>query len=189
MRARPLPNRRAVLTTLGAATLAGATAACDLPGPGSSRETEDGETEQRPDPDRRRVETARLQAEELLALVVATSGTHAQLAPRLAPLADCHRAHLQALGGDEPAGSPQVTPAPGAPSPPAPTTPGTSPSTTPEVALRRLVAREQAHASALGTEAGVAESGALARLLASMAAGVLVHLDSLESSSTTGAGQ
>lgn len=184
MRARPHPTRRAVLTTLGTVALAGATAACELPGPGSPRGVDNGGNEP-PDPDRRRLGTARAQAEELLALVVSTSSAHAALTSRLAPLADCHRAHLRALDGEAAAASPEPT-SPPAPTASAPTAPSPTPPPAPEVALRRLVAREEAHASALRTEAGVAESGALARLLATMAAGVLMHLDALENAPSGG---
>lgn len=174
MRTLHRPSRRAVLVGLGAVVLGGSTAACDLPGPGGNTDVPD----EKPDPDRRRVETARAQAEELLALVEATALTHPELAPRLSGLTECHRAHLRVLDEDEDedrAGD-APTPPPSSATPP----PSPSPVASPEAALRQLVARERAHVTALGTEAGMAESGALARLLASMAAGIQMYHEPLE---------
>lgn len=182
MRTPRRTTRRALLAGFTAATLAWPLSACDLPGPtprGATGRDGDDALPGEQDPDRRRVEAAVAQADELLALVGATRAAHPRLADDLAPLAECHRAHLTALGA----------PPAAAPSPTAGTTAGptadpdpTSVPGTAAAALRHLLAQEQAHATALGTEAGVAASGALARLLASMDAGVQMHLAALGSS-------
>lgn len=176
MRTLHRPSRRAVLLGLGTLALAGSTAACDLPGPGEDA----GTPETKPDPDRRRVEAARAQAAELLALVEATALAHPGLAPRLTGLTECHRAHLRVLteaddrDSDDQGSEPTATTTPSGSAAPSP-----SPLSSPEAALRQLVARERAHVTALTTEAGVAESGALARLLATMAAGIQMYLEPL----------
>ncbi|GGD17857.1 hypothetical protein [Nocardioides daphniae] len=182
MRSLTRPTRRGVLAAGGAATLAVVASACDLSSSGTSEEEP-----ARVDPDLRRVETVTAQARELASLVAGVAAAHPSLAARLGAIAACHEAHLEVLEGEDATRSP-------APSEPVSLTPSSSPSPPPasssatpdasaEVAFKDLVTRERAHVTTLGAEAGVAESGALARLFASMAAGLGMHLPALTSGS------
>lgn len=190
MRSLTRPSRRGVLAAGGALTVAAAASACDLAPTGSS--TDEDREPARVDPDLRRVETVTAQVRELLALT-ATVGV-AQPSAAVSVLEECHRAHLSVLDPsqeEQPSSSPtptvSATPDPSADRSPDPSSsPAGSPSGSPGptdsagAALQELLAREQAHVTTLIAEAGVAESGALARLLASMAAGVGMHLPGLD---------
>lgn len=180
MRTPPRATRRALLAGVGAAALAGPLVACDVPGPAGRTSTDEGADvsgDTSSDPDARHVRTALGESESLLAFVLAVGSAHPRLATTTTPLAECHRRHMEVLGSQTP------TPEAGAPSP----TPGADGRPTPlrvprgaARALRQVLAREQAHAAALGASALAAESGALARLMASMAAGVQMHLAAAE---------
>lgn len=191
MRTPPRATRRALLAGVGAAALAGPLAACDVPGPTRRTSTDgrpDASGNTSADPDARHVSTAVGEAESLLAFVLAVGSAHPTLTATTAPLAECHRRHLDVLGARTPTPSSAPT-SPVSPSPvptsPVPTSPPSGVDGTPTPlqvpkgagrALRQVLAREQAHAATLGAAALAAESGALARLMASMAAGVQMHL-------------
>lgn len=166
------PTRRALMVGTGVVLVAGSTSAC-LPVAGDD-EDKSGSI----DPDRRRVAEMAAQIEELQALLTATVLAHPGLASRLAPLRACHTAHHRVLVADSEA-NPSSTPSPSGGATPAPT-PGPSTDsavpTSPRAALTRLRTSEQAHASALAASATMSQSGALARLLAVLAAGVEQHL-------------
>ncbi|WP_170970294.1 hypothetical protein [Nocardioides jishulii] len=163
MRSSTSLTRRGVLAAGGALTLAAATSACDLLPVPSSDETDSP----RVDPDLRRVETVTAQVRELVALTVSVGLAHPS--PAVAALEECHRAHLAVLS---PSDEVEATPSPA-------TSPTASPTVSADVSVKSLAALERTHVTTLTAEAGVAESGALARLLASMAAGVGMHLPAL----------
>lgn len=172
MRTPPHPSRRALLAGAGALAVAGPLTACDVPGPGGSSSEEDGAstpTRTGEDPDTASVRTAAARSSELLALLAATVAAHPRLGGRLAALEACHRVHLEVLGRVDDDMAPSADPSPGAAS-----------GSTPPRALRRVVSRETALADELVRLAGSAGSGALARLLATMGAGVHMHLEALE---------
>lgn len=179
MRTPPHPSRRALLAGVGVVAVAGPLTACDLPGPGGATPVDEDSREaarQGEDPDAEHVRAAAARSSELLALLTATAGAHPRLRDRLGPLEACHRAHLEVLGrvddaapGTDPSAAP--TPAP---------SPGSAGGSTPPRALRRVVSRETALADELLHLAGSADSGVLARLLATMAAGVHMHLEALQ---------
>jgi hypothetical protein len=122
--------------------------------------------------------------EETVALLRATAQRHPRLAARLeAPLA-AHEAHAALL--DEAAPESSTSPAPSSPGTAAPATsaapsPGTTDSRRPAVArnrtraLRDVVDAETALSATLHERALAAESGALARVLGSMAASAAQH--------------
>lgn len=167
MRSPTRLTRRGVLAAGGALTLAAATSACDLVPAPSSDETDSA----RVDPDLRRVETVTAQVRELVALTASVGLAHPS--PAVAALEECHRAHLAVLS---PSDEVEATPSPTT----SPTTgPTASPTVSADVSVKALAALERTHVTTLTAEAGVAESGALARLLASMAAGVGMHLPAL----------
>ena len=142
----PATTRR---TTLGAAGLALLATGC-----GAS----DGTRDDVDDPDRGVVDEAVLLAATALASARATGRRHPSLAGRVQPLVALHRAHLAAL------------PEPSAAAVPA------EPGGRPAAALARLTDLEGDTWRRLADLAVAAESGPLARLLASMAAGIAAHL-------------
>jgi hypothetical protein len=144
-------------TTLGGA-LAGVAvlAGCDLGSddPGSDR----APSAEPDDPDTGLVETV---ADDIVAtwqLVESLRRRHESLRRPLSGVARLHEAHLEALGSDARSGR---RPAPG----------GNA-----RQALARLRARELRHQRLLADQAVAAQSGRLARLLASMSAGVAQQL-------------
>jgi hypothetical protein len=96
------------------------------------------------------------------ALLAATTDRHPRLAAGLQPLADAHVAHRGVLDGAAEV-EPDV--------PPTPTVPGRPP-----VALDRVRRAETRLAATLREATGAAQSGDLARALASMAASLTQHL-------------
>ena len=191
MRAVRPPSRRGVL--IGSATLAlslGASA-CDATG----RDTEGSEQQDPQDDrtqddggpdtaDRRRLEAVTAGIEEALALVTATMAAHPSTTARLTPLAECHRVHLGAAGSpSEPTESPTASPStgssasPGADASPSAEQPPVARSA--PRALAAVSAREAELLALLSTESTAAESGALARLLAVLAAGLGTHVATL----------
>lgn len=106
---------------------------------------------------------------EVLGLVTAAGTEFGSLERRLRPFRELHRAHLAALS--DTGGS--------SPSPSRPSLPRS-----PAAALRAVEERERVTRSRLADAAVAAESGALARLLASMSAGVAQQL----AASSAGAG-
>jgi hypothetical protein len=160
----PATSRRAAVgVACGAALLAGCS--LDLDGdhddpaaePSSAGST--GPTDAADDPDAAAVDEAVATTQELLGLL-ATGG------PALDPdglLAAMHAAHLAVLTDGESSASPS---------------PATSPSTSPQgpSSVARLRRRELAAQREFARLGVAASSGALARLLASMSAGVAAHL-------------
>lgn len=165
-------SRRAVLAGAGVVVLAGGLTGCDLPGPSgtTSSDAPPGTSADHPDDDL--VSGAVADSEELLALTLAVAAAHPALGGTTEAWAECHRSHLQVLRVDSPGETPSATPAPSVSPPGVPTSPGR--------ALRQLLSRERTHAATLAEAAATAESGALARLLASMSAGVQMHLAATE---------
>lgn len=113
------------------------------------------------DPDAALVDEVLADLGELAALVAAAA-TFAPLRAPMRSLAALHAAHLEALDGDTVAGK----------------SPGIGLSG-PAEALRRVRAAEQQAQRRLADRSVAAESGALARLLASMSAAVAQHLVAL----------
>ncbi len=131
-------------------------AGCDL----DRRPTETAPTPTAPDDgDSQLVATVTAELLELAALVARTRADHPGLVPATEHLRALHAAHLELLGSE--AGV-----APAAPRSPA----------KPGAALSALRARERRARSQLADWSVAAESGALARLLASMSAGVAQQL-------------
>jgi hypothetical protein len=158
---RPLVRRRtAVAGALAALVGAGCDTGDDLPSPDgsaspSSSETPSAQPEQTPD------ETL---LDEVLGQLTAALAvlTQARKAPLLrgllTPLVKAHRRHVEVLEGEPATGSPQ------------------GPSPDPATMLRLVHQAERQLHTALVDAAGKAESGALAKLLASMSASVTQHL-------------
>ncbi len=112
------------------------------------------------DPDTALVSTVRTELLELEALVTAAGAARPRLAVDLADLAALHEAHLAALpDGEESVEDPAVT--------------GTVDQVRVQVGRRELQGQRR-----LAEWSVAAQSGALARLLASMSAGIAVHLAS-----------
>jgi hypothetical protein len=164
-------SRRATLG--GALASLAAVASCDLapsadrPGEaaGTASDTRSGgpKSSTSADPDAALVDSVLAELGELSGLVAAGS-TYASLRTPLRALSELHAAHVEALDGEPAVGE-------------APTVAFAGPSD----ALRRVRAREQQAQRRLAGWAVAAESGALARLLASMSAGVAQHLTVLPS--------
>ena len=112
------------------------------------------------DPDQGVVDEAVLLSATALASVRAAARRHPSLAGRVQPLAALHRAHLAVL--------PEPT------TPAVPVEPGGRPAAT----LALVTELERDTWRRLTDLAVAAESGALARLLASMSAGIVAHLGS-----------
>lgn len=172
LRARPVSRRTAVgaalVGTLGAsALLAGCTLdpADEDPAPGPATEPE-------PDADVVLLGTVLTALDGTAALVGAAAARHPRLAADLQPLADVHAAHRAVLDeaaevGTDAAGSPAV---PGRPAP----------------ALDRVRRAETRLVRTLREATAAAQSGDLARALASMAASLTQHLTVLGSRGPTG---
>jgi hypothetical protein len=159
-------SRRAALG--GALVSLAAVASCDLAQsadqPGDAAGTPSGTASGGPtstssaDPDTALVDRVLTELGELSGLVAAGS-TYASLRTPLRALGELHAAHIEALDGERTAGEAPAVVFAG-----------------PADALRRVRAREQQGQRRLAGWAVAAESGALARLLASMSAGVAQHL-------------
>lgn len=168
--ARVLTTRRTTVAVAlaGGAALAGGLSGCDIddevrPGasPGATPAT---------DPDEELLDRARTEVDAALALVAALS-RHRRMATPLAPLLALHTAHRAALAGDE---TPGETPA----------LPG--PSGAPGELWTMLLARERTLQRRLAVAAVEASSGTLARLLASMSAGIAAHVAAARADSDAG---
>lgn len=115
-----------------------------------------------------------------LEAVTATIDRHADLADALSRLLDAHRAHVNLLADaapDEAASGPTSPTTPASPGP-GESTGSTGTPTVPartKAALQRLSSMEQGLSLANKRHAFAAESGAFARLLASMAASAAQH--------------
>jgi len=165
----PATRRTTVAVALaGGAALAGGLSGCDVgdqerPGasPGSTPAA---------DPDEELLDRARTEVGEALALVAALS-RHRRMAAPLAPLLALHTAHRAVLVGDE---TPTETPAPPALS------------GAPGELWTLLLARERTLQRRLATAAVEASSGTLARLLASMSAGIAAHVAAARAGAGTG---
>jgi hypothetical protein len=151
----PRATRRTALGVVVAGALA--TSGCDLGGSGEASAPAPSATAAG-DPDAALVDDVVTEVDELLALVTAAADRRPALAPALAPLAALHRAHRDALPAREPAAT-------------APDVGGPARAVAEQVLRREAQARER-----LADWAVAARSGGLARLLASMSAGVAAHL-------------
>jgi hypothetical protein len=150
------PSRRAVLASAGALALTGCLGATDEPEP-------------RPDPDLRLRERVAAEVDELVRAYAAATQAFPGLTDRLAPLAAEHQAHLTALRGPQPSGSPGAGASGSATPPAAPAVPGSGAATVTWLAgLERRAARRRAHQTATA-------GPDLARLLASVGACESVH--------------
>lgn len=137
----------------------GALTGCDLD-PGSSGRGPAAEPAA--DPDTGLVDTVLAELRDLTALVSGVGAVHPGLRRAMAGLRDLHRAHREALGdepADEPVGGAQLDPRTG-----------------PAQALALVRSRERRTQGKLADWSVAAESGALARLLACMSAGVAQQL-------------
>lgn len=187
----PLPpletTRRAVLTGLLAGTGWVATG-CSLgggpEGDAERRATGSPDTPTPPDPDVQRAAAALIEEQAALDACAATLRRHRGLRSALAPVVAAHRAHVSLLA--------EVSPGNGA-APPSPST-GTAPFRVPgnrRAARRKLSSLELELSTSERRHAFAAESGAFARLLASMAAAAAQHavlLDTAALSAGTAAG-
>ncbi len=117
------------------------------------------------DPDAALVDRVTGQLTELLAFVTGVEARFPSLGPRLRPWRELHTAHLQALGAS--------APPTGGDSGAAGDTAGLH---SPAAAWRELTRREQVGRRRLADAAVAAASGSLARVLASMSAGVAQRL-------------
>lgn len=178
-------SRRVALAGLlaaAAAGVAGCTGGEDRPGrrrrgrrSGDGRRAAarpDDRSEDR-DPDIALAEEALAGEQALLDAVTRTSARHHDLAELLRPVADAHRAHVELLAEAAPDHSPDPSPVP---SPAA--APGAEQFHVPArsaLALRRLSRMEDDLATSGKQHAFAAQSGAFARLLASMAASAAQH--------------
>ena len=156
---RPVPSPRATRRTTIVGALAGTVvlAGCDAgrpdPGPAGRSAPAAGA-----DPDEALVAEVSAELDELVALVAVAAARRPLLAPDLAAFSALHQAHRATLPEqDAEPPRPRVTGSPA------------------EVATQ-LLRREEQAGRRLADWALDAESGALARLLASMSAGVAVHL-------------
>lgn len=160
----PLVRRRAVLGVgvAGVVALTGCDSGEDIAPPGASGSAGPTATPASPEPAEQTPDEALV--DEVLtalgaALAVLVQARKAAVArPSVTLLLRAHRAHVRALEGE-----------PDAPAPP-------GPSPDPAAVLRLVRQSERGLHTALVDAAGRAESGALARLLASMAASVSQHL-------------
>ena len=153
------PTRRSTLgLALGTSVALGAgLAGCDLDDAASGTRTPAAAAA---DPDRALLDGVLADLDARLALVALARSTYPRLQQPLAGLEAMHRAHRDVLSPD-PAGAAGAPPATGR---------------TARAALRRVRSDEEAHRTALVEAAVAARSGALARLLGSMAASVAQHL-------------
>jgi hypothetical protein len=163
---RPLVRRRTVVTGLAATVLlVGCDTGDDISPPessgGSPAPTEATEASEQT-PDQALVDGVLAELTTALA-VLAQARKAPQLKRALTPLTRAHREHVRVLEGDLTNESP----------------PGPSPD--PAVSLRLVRQYERRLHVTLVDAAGRAESGALARLLASMSASVTQHLSVLPS--------
>jgi hypothetical protein len=150
----------------GGAALAGGLSGCDIGDP--ARPGASPGATPAADPDEELLDRARTEVDAALALVTALS-RHGRMATPLAPLLALHTAHRDALAGDDtPTETPTETPT-GTPAPP-------SLSGAPGELWTMLLARERTLHRRLAVSAVEASSGTLARLLASMSAGIAAHV-------------
>lgn len=171
VRARPVSRRTAVGATLaGALAASGLVAGCSLDPP-SADQGPGAPPEPEPDADVLLVAAAITALDSTAATVSATAQRHPRLATGLRPLADVHATHravLDAAAEVEPeaAGTPPV--------------PGRQ-----AVAIDRVRRAETRLAGTLRESASAAQSGDLARALASMAASLTQHLAVLDTEGPT----
>ena len=156
---RPVPSPRATrrTTIVGALAGAAALAGCEADRPDADPT---GRSARAPgtDPDDALVAAVTAELDDLVAVVTAAAARRPVLAPDLAPFSALHRAHRAVLPvRDAEPSRPRVTGTPR------------------EVADRLLIREEQARRR-LADWSLDAESGALARLLGSMSAGLAAHL-------------
>lgn len=158
--ARALTTRRTTVAVAlaGGAALAGGISGCDIGDP--ARPGASPGATPVADPDEELLDRARTEVEAALALVAALS-RHRRMATPLAPLLALHTAHRAALAGE---GTPTGTPSP----PPLSGSPGEL--------WTLLLARERTLQRRLAGASVDASSGTLARLLASMSAGIAAHV-------------
>lgn len=163
MRPRPLPRatRRAAVT--GAVAVAAGLAGCDLTDPGTPGTSPTPTTAA--DPDAALVDAVRAELDELFVLVSTLSDRSPRLRAPLAGLLAAHTAHRAVLAQDEDAEDEDA-------GPPAVTVPRGDPAEL----WAMVVPRERQAGARLADWAVAARSGALARLLASMSAGISAHL-------------
>jgi hypothetical protein len=175
-------------TTLGGALLGLTSAGCSLDRPqdpagraagtptgsASAQAGRDGETGQ--DPDAALVDDVLAELRSLGDLTVAVARRFPRLRPEAAALTDLHRAHREALGDEVAAGT-------GGPGP-------RSLRRLDAGAARRLLRASEVRAQRRLVDAALAaESGALARLLASMSAGIAQQVAVLPPARVAGAGR
>lgn len=112
------------------------------------------------DPDVDLTDRVRRELGDLLALVSAAGARFGSLEHELRPFRELHRAHLAALDASAPNAS----------------VPGPELPRSPAAAMRAVLARERSGQARLADAAVAAASGVLARLLASMSAGMAQRL-------------
>jgi hypothetical protein len=123
-----------------------------------------------PDADTALVDATALEIASVLASVDGVRRSFPRLRPQLQPLVRMHTSHLSALDSQDVSGT------------------AAAPGTTRDAALAGVVAAEQGLQARLAVAAVEAQSGALARLLASMSASVSQHLAVLPSGPGPGRG-
>lgn len=188
--ARAATTRRTLLTgltSLTCLTLAGCTTGQAVDGP-NGQEAKTTPAQPALDPDVT-VATLALAAErKALDLVVATRDRHPDLAAALAPLVVAHEEHVSLLADAVPDDSASASPSP-SPSRDAQGDGANEVAGEPRRALRDLVRGQRELVTAHKRFAFVAQSGAFARLLASMAAAAAQHEVVLASASPDGSGR
>ncbi len=132
-------------------------AGCDLDPPAAAPSSSPSPTTAA-DPDTALVDAVIAELDELEALVTVAAERRPLLAPGLAPFAVLHRAHREVLPARD--AEPQLSRVSG----------------TPREVAERIRLRELQAQARLADWSVAAESGTLARLLASMSAGIAAHL-------------
>ena len=170
-RTAPVLTRRAAVTAI-VAGLAGASACDDHrstrhagSGVSGGSGASGGSAAAGGNPDVALVERVRTELADVLALATEAGTRFDSLRGPLRPFRDLHRAHLAVLDDHRSTGSAGASAAPPAPG-------QLSGAHSPAAALHRLVVRERLTQARLADAAVAAESGTLARLLASMSAAV-----------------
>lgn len=151
----------------GGSALVGGLSGCDVGDP----DRPGASAEPAPDPDGELLDRARTEVDEVLALVAALTARHRRMAPGLRDLLALHTAHRVVLAES---GTPTATP----------TSAGLSGA--PDELWTLLLLREHTLQRRLAAWAVQASSGTLARLLASMSAGIAAHVAAARAAADAG---
>jgi hypothetical protein len=186
-------TRRAAITGLavGASALwAGCTNDDDSGRRRRARRRREAERAAEQDPDIATAAAALADEQAVLDALTATTARHPDLTAMLSPAVEAHGAHVKLLAEAAPDQNPSASSSP-APAPAVTSAPSDVPSgaayrvpARPPAAVRRLATLEQELSTSAKRHAFAAESGAFARLLASMAASAAQHAVALQAATT-----